>query len=258
MRRAALLALLALVVPRVGSAQIEEAVRGVDGGWIRFAFQARDGVEICPDGLRFGDSGWVWSRGRGRGAAGCAPGPVEVELEARGGVVRRVELVRLGRGSPRAARDIGEVEAAEAARYFLSLAERGASLRAARDALLPAFLADVPEIWRELARLAGDGSVASQVREGALFWLGQEAASEATAGIAAVASDEEEEQEVREAAVFALSQRPPSEGLPILMDLARSAEQAETRRAAFFWLAQVDDERVVGFFTEVLRQGSRE
>jgi hypothetical protein len=36
------------------------------------------------------------------------------------------------------------------------------------------------------------------------------------------------------------------------MVLARTAREAETRRAAMFWLAQSDDERVVAFFEEVL------
>ena len=272
-----LLALIAWAAPRAVATQtavrVEEAVRATGDGWLRFAFDTRDGVEICPRGIRYGENRWVGSlRARGRldDGVGCAPGPAEVQLEVRDGTVRRVELPGAGRAEARDARDLGHIEAVEAARYFVELAEgggsggaardasRSASRRAARDALLPAFLADVPEIWRDLARLARDRALPSEVREGALFWLGQEAASAATAGIAAVAVDEREEQEVRDAAVFALSQRPAEEGVPILMDLARSAEQAETRRAAFFWLAQLEDERVAPFFEEVLLQGPRE
>lgn len=262
-RLVGLLALLALGLPAAGGAQIEAAVSAVDDGWVRFAFETRDGVEICPRGIRWGENRlgenrWYGSGGRARDEAACAPGLARVDLEIREGRVRRVALAHDDRAARRPVRDLGVVEAAEAARYLLSLAESGASPSAAEDALMPAFLARLPEVWRELVRLAGDRSLSSGVREGALFWLGQEAASAATAGIAAVASDEEEEQDVREAAVFALSQRPPDQGVPILMDLARSAEQAETRRAAFFWLAQVDDEQVIGFFEEVLLQTPRE
>ncbi|HUF76592.1 MAG TPA: HEAT repeat domain-containing protein [Longimicrobiales bacterium] len=268
MRAPVVVALLVLAAPQTGTTQsaarVAEAVRATPDGWIRFAYETRDGVEICPRGIRYGENRWLWSgrsRGRQAGALDCAPGPAEVELEVREGTVRRVELVLAQlaeRAEPRDARDIGEVDAAEAAGYLLSLAQGGASSDAAQDALLPAFLADVPELWRDLARLACDRTLASDVRRSALFWLGQEAASAATAGIAAVAADEEEEQEVREAAVFALSQRPPEEGVPILMDLARSAQQAETRRAAFFWLAQAEDERVAPFFEEVLLRDPRE
>jgi HEAT repeat protein len=120
----------------------------------------------------------------------------------------------------------------------------GGSGRGVEDAIFPVMLADVAEAWRDILDVARDRSVAGDVRESALFWLGQEAAAAATEGLAEVASDEDEEQEVREAAVFALSQRPSSEGVPILMELARTAREPGTRKS--------DDERVVAFFREVL------
>ena len=43
-----------------------------------------------------------------------------------------------------------------------------------------------------------------------------------------------------------------SEGVPILMDVATTAEDANTRRSAMFWLAQAEDPRVLDFFEEVL------
>ena len=54
------------------------------------------------------------------------------------------------------------------------------------------------------------------------------------------------------AAVFALSQRPDDEAVPILMDVARTAADAETRRTAMFWLAQSEDDRVLSFFESIL------
>jgi hypothetical protein len=36
------------------------------------------------------------------------------------------------------------------------------------------------------------------------------------------------------------------------MDLARTGDQADTRRTAMFWLAQSQDERVIEFFEEIL------
>ncbi|HKJ01552.1 MAG TPA: HEAT repeat domain-containing protein, partial [Longimicrobiales bacterium] len=86
----------------------------------------------------------------------------------------------------------------------------------------------------------------------ALFWVGQEAAEAATDGLAEVALGDDEAQDVRDAAVFALSQRPSDEGVPVLMELARTAQETRTRRTAFFWLAQSDDPRVVPFFEEIL------
>ena len=128
----------------------------------------------------------------------------------------------------------------------------GRSGRGEEDAVLPAVLADVEAIWEDLLVLAREGAVDSDVRTQALFWVGQEAANVVSEGLAEVALDEKEDQEVREAAVFALSRRPAEEGVPILMQVARTAKQAETRRSAMFWLAQSEDERVYAFFEEVL------
>jgi HEAT repeat protein len=113
-------------------------------------------------------------------------------------------------------------------------------------------IADVEDLWRDVLALARDREAESSVRASALFWLGQEAADAATAGIASVAADEREDQEVRDAAVFALSQRPRDQGVPALIELARTAREAETRRSAMFWLAQSGDDRVLPFFEEIL------
>jgi len=118
--------------------------------------------------------------------------------------------------------------------------------------LFPAVLADVDDLWVDLLAMAREPSVRKGVRTSAVFWVGQEAANAATEGLADVAFDEDEDQDVREAAVFALSQRPGDEGVPILMELARTAEQAGTRRSAMFWLAQSEDDRVLTFFEEIL------
>jgi HEAT repeat protein len=93
------------------------------------------------------------------------------------------------------------------------------------------------------------------VRRTALFWLGQEASEAATAGLADIAKDEDGDREIRATAIFALSQRPEEEGVPILMDLARTAREPDTRKTAFFWLAQSHDARVIPFFREVLLRG---
>ena len=40
-------------------------------------------------------------------------------------------------------------------------------------------------------------------------------------------------------------------GVEPLMELARTAREAETRRAAMFWLAQSEDPRVLSIFEEI-------
>ncbi len=213
----------------------------------------RDGVEICDQGIRMGDNR-IWWRGHGRYEvdSSCRPGPLEVELTLRDGFVRRLETLRATGERTPGGRDLGEVGAAEAVRYLAELARGAGSDRAAKDAVLPMVLADVPDVWRELLALARERDVPTGARKNAIFWLGQEAASTATAGLSDVARDEDEEQDVRDAAVFALSQRPGGGGVPVLMELARNAREAKTRKTAMFWLAQSDDPRVLAFFEEIL------
>ncbi len=77
----------------------------------------------------------------------------------------------------------------------------------------------------------------------------------------ALDSGEEKEQEIRDSAIFELSQRSDDESAPALIEVARSADEATTRRTALFWSAQSEDPRVVRFFEEIsldrMRQPAR-
>jgi hypothetical protein len=241
-------------VPGALAAQaIEREVAGVEDGTVRLAFATRPGVEICDQGIRIGENRVWWRSHRpGDARSNCRLDFAEVELAVRDGRVRDVDVVRPSDSAPDRLLDLGEVAASDAAAYFLSLAEGGADARVGADALLPALVADVEGLWRDVLALARNRSLPSRVRQSALFWVGQEAAAAVTEELSAVAAADDEEEDVRNAAVFALSQRPHEEGIPILMDLARSAPHPETRRTAMFWLAQSHDDRVIGFFEEIL------
>lgn len=245
------LALLAAPVAAAGQGLAARITGGGDGV-TRLSFAAREGVEICAEGIRlFGDR-MRW-RGRGGHRAACAQGPVEIEVRVRDGRVTAVETLDGTSVRAAGARDLGAVDAGDAVAFLLDAARSGgAAGRGVEDAVFPAVLADVPDVWKGILLIAQDRTVASDVRKSALFWLGQEAAEAATEGLAEVAADEDEEREVRDAAVFALSQRPEEEGVPILMEVARTARDPGTRRSAFFWLAQSEDPRVIAFFKEVL------
>ena len=201
-----------------------------------------------------GDDRINWSsRGDCWGPGVCQTGPARVELRLRDGLVRKVEVLRRMERPASDAVDLGAVSPEAAVSYFLDLARTGGSSgRELEEAVFPVILADVDSVWRDLLALARDRSVGADTRSSALFWVSQEAAAVVTEGLARVALDEEEDQDVREAAVFALSQRPDVEGVPVLMEVARTARHPETREAAMFWLAQSEDERILNFFEEIL------
>ena len=250
------LLVLATAPAVVAGQELGRRVAETADGTVHFSFAVRPGVEICTRGIRVHGDRMQWREGsRWQYEDVCRTGPAQVEVRVADGDVRRVDVLRAGDDGSPGAVDLGEVAPAEAVSFFFDLARRGASSRGARDALFPAVLADVPDVWRDLVAVARERDLPAGVRASALFWLGQEAAEAAMDGLTEVAFAEDEEQEVRDAAVFALSQRPSDEGVPVLMELARTAEQAKTRRTAFFWLAQSKDPRVVPFFEEILLGG---
>lgn len=233
--------------------ELGQRIGAVGSGLVTFSYPAREDVEICDRGIVIDGSRTMWSgRRRGDSPPRCARGPVSVELRVEGGLARELDVLHLDELAGPGAVDLGAVGAEEAATYFLALARDGSPGDASEDAVLPAALADVEDLWRDLLDLAKDPGIRRDVREASLFWLGQEAGDAVTAGIAALAADEREEQDVREAAIFALSRRPNDGGVEPLMDIARTAREAETRRAAMFWLAQSDDARVPAFFEAIL------
>lgn len=103
-----------------------------------------------------------------------------------------------------------------------------------------------------LIRIA-DGDADRGLRRQALFWLSQKAGKRSLdALVDRAAKESDDDTELQKHAVFALSQRPKDEAVPALMRLAKTHRSAEVRKAAIFWLGQIDDERVLPFFKELL------
>lgn len=234
-----------------GAAGQQDALDGATGtdGWNVFEVATRDDVLVCDWGINRGRS-WRWrDEGQDRD---CVEGSIEVMLRVRDGRVAEVEHRPPGslRG-PEADADLGRVGTAEAARFLLDLVP-GSGEEVGEDALGVAALIDSVTIWPDLERLATDRTLEEDVRESALFWLGQEAAEEATRTLTQVLDTPDESVDIKEAAVFALSQRPADVAIPLLLDVARTAPHPEVRESAFFWLSQFDDPRVLRFFREVL------
>ena len=248
--------LLPVVAAPAGS-DIADAVESIDKGTVRLSFAARDGV--CGDGgdcISVNGSRICW-RSNGHDSddweSDCDEGPVRLSLRVRDGKVTRIKT-RVG-GSPRKSSDdvldLGEVSPRQAANFLLSLARYGRE-SVAEDAILPATLARNVEVWPDLLNIARTGSRPDDVREAAVFWLGQMAGEKATEHLAKLVNDDDEDLNVREAAVFALSQRNNRRSTRHLMKIARTNEHPQLRRNAMFWLAQQDDPDVLDFFERIL------
>lgn len=254
-----LLALAGTVaLPAAGRAQTGDAlqrrVAEAAGERVAFRFPVEDEVTVCENGFRRDDEsgGSHWGRNV-RTERACPGGPLEVVVRRSGATVRAIDLGLAGDHAHDT--DLGEVNPAEAAAWLLSLHARGAPDDVAEEAMIGAVVARDVEPAAGLLDLARDRQIPRNVRRSALFWVSDEAARGIDSTLVGIAGDEAEDQEVRDAAIFALSRRPTGESVPALMDLARTAPHAQTRRSALFWLSQSDDERVTDFFAELILGG---
>jgi len=90
------------------------------------------------------------------------------------------------------------------------------------------------------------------VRRQAIFWLGQMAGQKALEARGNTVDDSDAETEVQKQAVFAISQRNKNEAVPALIRIARTHPKPAVRKQAIFWLGQIDDERALELFKEIL------
>jgi hypothetical protein len=98
-----------------------------------------------------------------------------------------------------------------------------------------------------IAREEGD-----DVREKAIFWLGQKASEECVKALKDVVQSPTENDKLKEQAIFAISQLPNDKAVPILLDIAKTHKNASIRKKAIFWLGQTGDPAALKFFEDIL------
>ena len=230
------------------------------GDVVELRYPARAGVCGTGDGIliRSADGATRWYGNHGSWSRfqdddvdpPCRTGDVHARLERSGDRWSRVSLA-VGRlpaatGAAEPRRMTGEAAAA----FFLDQIAKTRD-RAVHELFLAASLAEA-ETWPRLMELARDRTLRPRARKAAIHWLGREAAGQAAAALGGIVGDPTEEDEVREAAVFALSQLPADEAIPLLIQIARTSDDARVRSRALFWLAEFDDPRALSLFEEIL------
>lgn len=272
MRRAAMIPVAALAMvatasmpERTEAQTLAQRVRAVGDGIAEVRYATRPG--ICGNGSRgfsigrhsyFGE----WNSSDNHDfLRTCDPG-ARVRLRVEKGSVSDVR-VAVGRGSARASEervtDLGEVPSAEAAAYFLTLAESGTGGRGSHGAVTAAVIADGISVWERLYAIATDTvRVPSSTRRDAMFWVSRFAAAKVTGhgeDIAAADDDDDRDDrdDARDAAVFALSQLRGRQGVEPLLTIARTHKDPQVRQKAIFWLGQSGDPRAAALFREILK-----
>lgn len=229
---------------------LDQRVAQSPDGWVRFAYEVREGV--C------GRRGGVYVTGSWEGCdCACEDGPMWVDLQTAGGEVRGIETSVGAEPEPRIGTitDLGRVEPAVASDFLLDLAEWLPG-NVGEDAVFPAVVARDVVTWPRLLEMARRDRVAPEVRSSAVFWVGQAAGEKAVEGLESVIRDPGE-LEVRKHAVFALSRHESDLAVDVLIDVARRNPEPELRKTALFWLGRRADEdpRVLALFEEILGGG---
>ena len=188
---------------------------GADGR-VQFRYAAR--ADVCGYGpsISVGRSTYI-STGGVNVVEGvervCRRGPIVVRVTRSGGQVVGLEVEVGPDATPEGAgiSDLGAVSAAAAAEYLLDLAAR-VDGRPAREALLPAVLADSATVWPGLLALARNRELSRSVRQSAISWLGRELdrlggedSRRVSAALITLAGDVEETLPIRQQAVSVLA-----------------------------------------------------
>lgn len=233
--------LLWLLAQAAGAA----ALPGPDaGGWYTWRVAAVEGAPAWCCGSARVDS--AATRGCNLDGRYHAYGPCgddvaangEVRLYARMEAGRLVGLRVLSPGCPvqttTTPMDLGSVAAGES---FDWLRDRlSADSAASEDVLAAIAMHEGDEPFRFLADIAHE-SAGGELRENAIFWLGQVRIAQAAPVIEGLMFDDES-RDIRRHAAFVLSQSTFAGKHDALIRQGRSDEDAEVRSQAWFWLAQ--------------------
>lgn len=248
-----LLALTALVASAaatapLGAQSLANRVAGAGDGEVRMEYATRAGV--CGDAkdvVALNRTLYVYpsmeSHGTWSGVR-CDHGRARVSITTSARQVERIRTYIGGAWTAPGGRvtDLGTVSAKEAAAYFFSIAEKMDG-RSARNALLPAVIADSVDALPSLLRIAQRSSIADETRRRATHWLGELGDASMIGPLEQLARADDSEDGVGQAALYALSELPDGAGIPSLIRFARSPGSVEFRGKAVFWLGQADDKR---------------
>ena len=109
-----------------------------------------------------------------------------------------------------------------------------------------------PESAAWIMERARDGNEDPEVRQQAVFWLGESGALK----VSDLRSffDSFQDSEMKQQIIFVASQQQESGGVDFLMDVARTEKDPEVRQQAIFWLGQSKDPRVPEFLLSIIRR----
>jgi hypothetical protein len=248
-----------LIALTVGLALLPLHASAAQGSLARRIDATRDGrvtfhfasvASVCGDGehwMRAGDGDWYgeWSTGSSRNEATCERGPLRVTVTKDAGVIVRIETVAGPLKEVNEATSLGAVGAAEASAWLLSQAAQ-LDGRPAREALMPAALADSATPFNGLLTVARDQDRARDTRRSAISWLARAPgvpAAEAGRALRAIATNTDDAPAVREAALSGIGRLARDGEVATLQALSRTRDDEWLARGAMREIGRSGDPR---------------
>ena len=121
-----------------------------------------------------------------------------------------------------------------------------------KSTFVPAIVADAPDPYETMLRIAKDDRRSRSVRSSAIFWLGQGAGDVATRELSNIVAADTVDREVRKQAVFALSQQRGDVGVDALIRVVRTNRDPALRKEALFWLGQSGSPKAIALIEELI------
>lgn len=256
-----LIAYCAVAAPAARAQMLERRVASAPDGPVQFHFAARDGV--CGNGksfLRADEGNYYASYGDSNGRDACMVGPVRVVVARAGKEIVKIET-HVGPASAEldGGADLGAVASREAATYLLGLVGTLEG-RPARDAILPAMLADSTQVTSTLLQLAKDQSRPRDVRRSAISWLSRrrdEPGGVGSAGVTRaldqIVRDRNENESIRSAALSTVANLDRGEGIPAMVTYASDSDTWLAKQA-FSSLSRSGDPRARQYIRAAIKR----
>ena len=247
-----LVVLLRAADHRIGKVRVFSTDCEVDAGGVRVVWltgvKPADSVALLA---RIVDAGDFESH-QGRGAAEGALAAIAMTADpaADRAMESFVEANRPEKLRSQAAFWMGSARGAQGLKKLEGMAKRDPSDHVREQVAFAFSVSGERTAADDLIRMAKEDS-SGHVRGQAMFWLAQKAGQRAAETIAS-AIENDPDTATKKSAVFALYNMPREEGVPLLIRVAKTNQNREVRKQAFFWLGQTNDPRALEFFEEVL------
>ncbi len=244
-----------------GAQTVNRLVSAAGDGTLQFHFAARQGV--CGNGRSFfraSEAGYYSTYTNGSNDESCTAGPIRAVIVRSGREIVKIETYAGPLSTePDGGMDLGAVPAADAASYLLGLA-MSLEGRPAREAMLPAMLADSAVVTPQLTQLVRDQARSRDIRGSALSWLARRRGE--TGGVGApvaqrtletIVHDQNEGEGIRSQALSMLGNLDRGEGIPLLIALSGDSDGWVSRQA-FAAIARSGDPRARQFVRQAIHR----